>query len=372
MKDNKAEEKKEEKNPESNENKENTGENNNPEEQKNEENQEEKKEENIKEEESKIQNNNQLLNSEIKCEIIYTDEKIKELIDATKEKRREIIIQLYSDFYKNRGEKMKPNQLNAIYNFHIQNIEFLFKKFNSYSIDLITKLANIFSILLNLKEDQYNIQLKNIEGATEDIYKPIPEPDFCYIINKKLMEVKHCFTNYKLFPDPKEPRQPNKETHFYLTNKELNIILSYLNQSYFPFIRLFYHVINLNRIETKKINSSANKPLAIVNNNDLDSAPEKFIIEEQVKRHVEKEKKIDEKINEDLENRFDLNNIKQRQFELENRTRNDYIHEVRKLITEKVEELKKDVDAKISENGLEIERNMQNIKEQYFPTNKKK
>ena len=253
---------------------------------------------------------------------------------------------------------MKPNQLNAIYNFHIQNIEFLFKKFNSYSIDLITKLANIFSILLNLKEDQYNIQLKNIEGATEDIYKPIPEPYFCYIINKKLMEVKHCFTNYKLFPDPKEPRQPNKETHFYLTNKELNIILSYLNQSYFPFIRLFYHVINLNRIETKKINSSANKPLAIVNNNDLDSAPEKFIIEEQVKRPVEKEKKIDEKINEDLENRFDLNNIKQRQFELENRTRNDYIHEVRKLITEKVEELKKDVDAKISENGLEIERNI--------------
>ena len=372
MKDNKAEEKKEEKNPESNENKENTGENNNPEEQKNEENQEEKKEENIKEEESKIQNNNQLFNSEIKCEIIYTEEKIKELIDATKEKRREIIIQLYSDFYKNRGEKMKPNQLNAIYNFHIQNIEFLFKKFNSYSIDLITKLANIFSILLNLKEDQYNIQLKNIEGATEDIYKPIPEPDFCYIINKKLMEVKHCFTNYKLFPDPKEPRQPNKETHFYLTNKELNIILSYLNQSYFPFIRLFYHVINLNRIETKKINSSANKPLAIVNNNDLDSAPEKFIIEEQVKRPVEKEKKIDEKINEDLENRFDLNNIKQRQFELENRTRNDYIHEVRKLITEKVEELKKDVDAKISENGFEIERNLQNIKEQYAPATKNK
>ena len=39
MKDNKAEEKKEEKNPESNENKENTGENNNQEGQKNEENQ---------------------------------------------------------------------------------------------------------------------------------------------------------------------------------------------------------------------------------------------------------------------------------------------------------------------------------------------
>ena len=106
------------------------------------------------------------------------------------------------------------------------------------------------------------------------------------------MEVKHCFTNYKLFPDPKEPRQPNKETHFYLTNKELNIILSYLNQSYFPFIRLFYHVINLNRIETKKINSTVNKPLTIVNTNDLDTAPEKFIVEEQIKRPVEKQNRI--------------------------------------------------------------------------------
>ena len=167
------------------------------------------------------------------------------------------------------------------------------------------------------------------------------------------MEIKHCFSKFKLFPDPKDP---NKECNFYLTNEELNIILSYLNESYFPFIRLFYHVINLNRIETKKINSSATKPLAIANSNDPDSAPEKFIIEEQVKRPVEKTKKIDAKIEE----------------EIENKARNDYANEVRKLITEKVEELKKDVDAKISENGFEIERNLQSIKEQYLPANKKK
>ena len=181
------------------------------------------------------------------------------------------------------------------------------------------------------------------------------------------MEIKHCFMKYKLFPDPKEP---NKESHFYLTNKELNTILSYLNESYFPFIRLFYHVINLNRIEAKKINSSVNKPLTIVNTNDIDSAPEKFIIEEQVRRPVEKEKKIDEKIEEELENKFEKN--KEVDEELKNKARNDYANEVRKLIAEKVEELKKDVDAKISENGLEIERNIQNIKEQYLPTNKKK
>ena len=41
------------------------------------------------------------------------------------------------------------------------------------------------------------------------------------------MEIKHCFSKFKLFPDPKEP---NKECNFYLTNEELNIILSYLNE----------------------------------------------------------------------------------------------------------------------------------------------
>ena len=38
------------------------------------------------------------------------------------------------------------------------------------------------------------------------------------------------------------------------------------------------------------------KPLTIANTNDIDTTPEKFIIGEQVRRPVEKEKKIDEKI----------------------------------------------------------------------------
>ena len=155
MKDNKSDPKKDEKNPvsspENKDNKDQNSNNINSDPAKNEENKEEnKEEENLKKEQEENQEQNKEQTFNEKDENIYNEEKIKELIDATKVKRREIIIQLYSDFYKNRGEKMKPNQLNAIYNFHIQNIEFLFKKFNSYSIDLITKLANIFSILLNL------------------------------------------------------------------------------------------------------------------------------------------------------------------------------------------------------------------------------
>ena len=378
MKDNKSDPKKDEKNPvPSTENKDNKAQNSNninSDPAKNEENKEEnKEEENLKKEQEENQEQNKEQTFNEKDENIYNEEKIKELMDSTKEKRKEIISQLYSDNLKKNNIKMKSNQLKAIYNFHFQNIEFIFNKFNTYSIDIITKLANIFSFLLDLKEDIYNLQLTNIEGAREDIYKPIPEPDFCYIINKKLLEIKHNFIKFKLFPDPKQTRNKN-ESHFYLTNKELNIIFSYLNESYFPFIRLFYHVINLNRVETKKINSSGSKTLAIANNNDMDSAPEKFIIEEPIKRPVyyDQEKMIDVKIEEEIENKFDNNEIKNRQIERENKARNDYLNEVRKLITEKVEELKKDVDAKISENGFEIEKNIQNIKEQYSPAAKKK
>ena len=378
MKDNKSDPKKDEKNPvSSTENKDNKAQNSNninSDPAKNEDNKEEnKEEENLKKEQEENQEQNKEQTFNEKDENIYNEEKIKELMDSTKEKRKEIISQLYSDNLKKNNIKMKSNQLKAIYNFHFQNIEFIFNKFNTYSIDIITKLANIFSFLLDLKEDIYNLQLTNIEGAREDIYKPIPEPDFCYIINKKLLEIKHNFIKFKLFPDPKQTRNKN-ESHFYLTNKELNIIFSYLNESYFPFIRLFYHVINLNRVETKKINSSGSKTLAIANNNDMDSAPEKFIIEEPIKRPVyyDQEKMIDVKIEEEIENKFDNNEIKNRQIERENKARNDYLNEVRKLITEKVEELKKDVDAKISENGFEIEKNIQNIKEQYSPAAKKK
>ncbi len=382
MKDNKEEAKKEEKKPEeTNENKENQENNQNPENQNadignNEENKDKQNEQSsIEENAEKKESNANPFNSGLKYENIYNEEIMKEIIE-NKDKRKDIITQIYGELFKAKGEKMKQNQIKAIINFHTQSLEFILDKFKSYPIEIITKLANIFSLLLNLKEDEYNLHLKTIEQNGEDsTFKVLPEPDFCYIINKKIMEIKSCFTKLKLFPDPKLKISP-KENNFFLTNKELNIILDYLNQSYFPLIRLFYHVINLNRIETKKINSMMNKPLAIPNNDDLDSAPEKFIIEEQVRRPMTKEKNIDEKIEEGLNKRYDLkDDIIKRGKEIINQhhmVKGDYASEVRKLITEKVDELRKDVDAKISENETEIEKNIQNIKEQYLPPAKKK
>ena len=389
MKDNKEDNKKEEKKTEEvNENKENKDnnqesnqennkENTNADLGNNEENQEKKTDQAPPEEKvDKRESKSSPFNSPTKYETIYNEEKMKEIIE-NKENRKEIIAQIFGELFKAKGEKMKSNQIKAIINFHSQSIEFILDKFKSYPIDIITKLANIFSLLLNLKEDEYNLQLKSIEPNSEDSFKILPEPDFCYIINKKIMEIKTCFIKLKLFPDPKN-KNSAKENNFYLTNKELNIILEYLNQCYFPLIRLFYHVINLNRIETKKIHSMINKPLAIPNNDDMDSAPEKFIIEEQIRR-PNNQQNIDEQIEEGLAKKFDLKEeiikkgkeLQQKQNQT-NAIKGDYADEVRKLITEKVDELRKDVDAKISENENEIEKNIQNIREQYLPPPKKK
>ena len=374
MKDNKEEkkeEKKEEEIKDNKENKENIPENENADTGKKEENQENQNEQASPEENpDKKESKTNPFNSSIKYENIYNEEKMKEIIEK-KENRKDIITQIYSEVLKSKGERIKANQMKAIINFHTQSIDFILDKFKNYPIEILTKLANIFSLLLNLKEDEYNLQLKSIDPNSEDTFKVLPEPDFCYIINKKIMEIKTCFTKLKLFPDPKN-KAAVKESNFYLTNKELNIILEYLNQCYFPLIRLFYHVINLNRIETKKIHSMMNKPLQIPNNDDIDSAPEKFIIEEQIKRPISNKKNIDEQINEGLSNKYDLKDNMTASQQKQNITRGDYATEVRKLITEKVDELRKDVDAKISENETEIERNIQNIKEQYLPPPKKK
>ena len=381
MKDNKEENKKDKKNPEeTNQNKENNENNPNQENTNenadignNEENKDNQNEQPPEENAEKRESKTNPFNSSLKYENIYNEEKMKEIIE-NKNNRKDIITQIYGELFKLKGERLKQNQIKAILNFHTQSIEFILDKFKSYPIEIITKLANIFSLLLNLKEDEYNLQLKTIEQNSEETSKILPEPDFCYIINKKIMEIKTCFTKLKLFSDPKLKISP-KENNFFLTNKELNIILDYLNQCYFPLIRLFYHVINLNRIETKKIHSMMNKPLAIPNNDDLDSAPEKFIIEEQIKRPINKEKNIDEKIEEGLNNKYELKDEiikKGKQIANQQMARGDYANEVRKLITEKVDELRKDVDAKISENETEIERNFQNIKEQYLPPAKKK
>ena len=169
MKDNKEENKKDKKNPEetnqdkenneNNPNQENTNENadigNNEENKDNQNQNEQPPEENAEKRESKTNP----FNSSLKYENIYNEEKMKEIIE-NKNNRKDIITQIYGEVFKLKGERLKQNQIKAILNFHTQSIEFILDKFKSYPIEIITKLANIFSLLLNLKEDEYNLQLK--------------------------------------------------------------------------------------------------------------------------------------------------------------------------------------------------------------------
>ena len=292
-----------------------------------------------------------------KSDYLYTEDKIKELMDK-KDQTKEIISQLYISLFKKKNENFKENQIKAIIHFHTKKIEFLLDKFKSYPISIITKLANIFSSLLELKEEDYNPKVS--EPSNES--KILPEPDFNYIITKKMKEIKEAFIKFNLFPSNGR-NEAKKGNFFYLTDKELKIIMNYLNQCYFPFIRLFYHTINLHRIELKNINNNKTN-MTQISNDDMD-APEKFILEEQVRVKANEESNINQKIDDTMKNKFKFD-------EKQKYSVHDYSSEIRNLINEKINELKKDVDAKLSENEFEIERNVQNIKEQYFSQNKKK
>ena len=160
-----------------------------------------------------------------------------------------------------------------------------------------------------------------------------------------------------------EKKEEEKIVKFYLNTKELQTILDYLKQFYFPFIRLFYHFINIDRItETKKVEVIINRPLPV--------PPLCEAVEQKLERNIIDEKKEEEE-EEKEENENDKNEEKG-----EGENINDEMNqinmnnEIRKLVTEKVNELRKDVDARISDNENEIKKQVEEIKESANPKKK--
>ena len=308
---------------------------------------------------------------------LFTSENVKEIHESINPKQT--ISQILEERAKNNNKsgESQTNLLLAQAEFHYQNLNFLEGSFKGFPESVILKLLNVLALLMNLNEEEYNINYDESQIAHLDPnlkkYAPVPEPDYSYIANRKLMEVKLAILKYDLVLDSgnrtsaenfsRDPEETND--NFYLNTEELEIILNYIDKSYFPNIRLFYHFFNINRItETKKIHVTVNRPLPVPPLSEaVEQVIEKNIIEEIANQKEEELALKEQKQREEQEKeKQEQENPEQVMEDILNRLNNE--NEVRKIVEEKVDEIKKDVEARILENNQELEKNVELMREQ--------
>lgn len=164
------------------------------------------------------------------------------------------------------------NILMALAEFHVNNLIYLKENFK-FPVQIYCKLMNLLNILLNLREEG---KIQRREARKNDSTKRrieeeekanALEPDFSLICRNKLKELKMGLVKLELIAQDKKRTgglNNNKLDNYYLKNNEIASILEYVNTFYFPFIRLYYHFINIERItENKKIDVIINRPLSV-------------------------------------------------------------------------------------------------------------
>ena len=308
-------------------------------------------------------------------EEIFTLDDIKEINEATTPKvvASSIIEKFLTKKY---GKvELQSNLIMAQAEFHVNNLNFLQDTFKAFDNTIICKLLNLFGILLKLDENEYNINLpKSTVGDEDEIkrYAQVPEPDFGFICTKKLKEFKQGLKILKFIPEGASPAfVTSEEQNFYLNKQEVGKLLDYLKLFYFPFIRLFYHFVNIDRItENKKLEVVINRPLPVPPlSMAVKQKLEKNIFEEQ-KKEGEKdlEEEEDEKENEHKETEEEKKEGKETYQDIMNRV--NLNNETKKIVAERIEELQKDFDAKISERQRQIDNKIKEIEDTVKPKKK--
>ena len=324
-----------------------------------------------------VNNNEQTPKEDIKFvfEEIFTLDDIKEINEATTPKV--VASSIIEKFLTKKNGKvdLQSNLIMAQAEFHVNNLNFLQDTFKDFDGTIICKLLNLFGILLKLDENEYNINLpKNTLGDEDEIkrYAQVPEPDFGFICTKKLKEFKQGLKILKFIPEGTSPAfVTSEEQHFYLNKQEVGKLLDYLKLFYFPFIRLFYHFVNIDRItENKKLEVVINRPLPVPPlSMAVKQKLEKNIFEEQ-KKEGEKdlEEEEDEKENEHKETEEEKKEGKETYQDIMNRV--NLNNETKKIVAERIEELQKDFDAKISERQRQIDNKIKEIEDSVKPKKK--
>lgn len=155
------------------------------------------------------------------------------------------------------------------------------------------------------EENVENAEKENEEGEGEN-NNNVEDVDFLFLSKDKLNEFKESLIEENLMPKTKnEFTFANKKDKvrtngkFFLNLKEINEILKYIQNSYLPYIRMWYYFQNDQRRVTERkieviINTPnlANMPLSMATQEKTDA--ELLAEEEEKKKKLEEEKKIEE------------------------------------------------------------------------------
>ena len=232
------------------------------------------------------------------------------------------------------------------------------------------------------KENGENAQKENEEGEGEN-NNNVEDVDFLFLSKEKLNEFKESLIEENLMPKTKnEFTLANKKDKvrtngkFYLNLKEINEILKYIQNSYLPYIRMWYYFQNDKRHVTERkieviINTPtlANMPLSIATQEKTDA--ELLAEEEEKKKKLEEEKKIEEENQKKEEEELKKQEEDKKLIEEQNKeeTYLDLLErlglneETKKIIIEKIEELHKEVDGKIDNRKKTLDDKIREIDE---------
>ena len=232
------------------------------------------------------------------------------------------------------------------------------------------------------KENGENAQKENEEGEGEN-NNNVEDVDFLFLSKEKLNEFKESLIEENLMPKTKnEFTFANKKDKvrtngkFFLNLKEINEILKYIQNSYLPYIRMWYYFQNDKRHVTERkieviINTPtlANMPLSIATQEKTDA--ELLAEEEEKKKKLEEEKKIEEENQKKEEEELKKQEEDKKLIEEQNKeeTYLDLLErlglneETKKIIIEKIEELHKEVDGKIDNRKKTLDDKIREIDE---------
>lgn len=314
------------------------------------------------------------------------------------------------------------NMLFATAEFNISNLQFLISKF-TFPNEILAKLLNALMLLLHLREEPADIMnstnesrnLYSMHGSQTNFNKlnhKEKEVDFSIIAKKKLFELRSALIKLNLIKkenfacysnDNKSKKQAPpivslndsnlnsyiQSNHgFYLQPNEVSILLNYINTFYFPFIRLYYHFLNIEKVtENKKIEIIISKPLnipslseavpQILERNQYDE----IMHENESDEHTEDHEEYESEINKELMSQFKTKDLKdthrfsmlnegkgeERSEMSEVKTKQDIVY----MLEDKVDHVIQEVDSLIYMKQKKIEDKIYDAEEQLKPKAKK-